>query len=325
MAVSGPYLDDNKRRRHELRNQLQSVGLILAIGSLMALCAFLLWSVSGVVWTVVSVGLLVLIGPRISPETVMAMFRARRVDRNHGAQIYRLIEVLSDRAELPATPHLYVVPSMTLNAFAVGRPTRSVIAVTEGLLRKLSLRELAGVLAHEISHVRNNDLWIMGLADIMTRITQFMSYFAVFLVIFNLPAIMTDSARVPWLAIILLYLAPTISSLMQLGLSRTREYDADLEGAQLTGDPEGLAIALENLERYQGRFWEDLVLPGRKIPQPSLLRSHPATADRIARLRELAKTQAMPPIDIVEAPMVTLVGFGPIAMRPRYRLPGLWF
>jgi heat shock protein HtpX len=216
---------------------------------------------------------------------------------------------------------------MTLNAFATGTPGKAVIGITEGLLRRLSLHELAGVLAHEISHVRNNDLAVMGLADIMTRFTQALSYLALFLAIFNLPAILLGDSDISFLALLLLYLAPTIGSLLQLGLSRTREFDADLEGAELTGDPAALASALGKLERYQGRFWEDMMfpVPSRKIPQPSLLRSHPPTEDRIARLQALRARDLPAPIEVVEEPMVSLVGLGPIAMRPRYRFPGVWF
>jgi heat shock protein HtpX len=115
-------------------------------------------------------------------------------------------------------------------------------------------------------------------------------------------------------------------SLLQLALSRTREFDADLDGAVLTGDPVGLASALSRVERYQGRLWEDLAAPGgRRIPAPSVLRSHPETEERVARLRSLAPEQMLPPLDIREEPMVSLVGFGPVAIRPRFRLPGLWF
>ena len=116
------------------------------------------------------------------------MYRARAIDPRQGEQILYIVEELSRRAKLPATPSVYVIPSMTLNAFATGTPDNAVIGITEGLLRRLSLRELAGVLAHELSHVRNNDLAVMSLADVMTRFTQVLSYLAVFLAIFNLPA-----------------------------------------------------------------------------------------------------------------------------------------
>jgi heat shock protein HtpX len=322
-----PVFDETRRRVHKSRNELQTAVLVGGLGLLTAFCAWLLWSWTGVVVTIAWIGVLYALAPRLPPEMVMRLYRARPLDPQHGGQIAHIVGELARRAGLPAVPRLYVIPSMTLNAFATGTPEKAVIAVTEGILRRLTLRELAGVLAHEISHVRNNDLAVMSLADVMTRFTQTLSYLALFLAIFNLPAILLGDSDVSLLALLLLYLAPTIGSLLQLGLSRTREYDADLEGAQLTGDPAGLASALNKLERYQGHFWEDLMfpVPGRKIPQPSLLRSHPPTEERIARLKALETRKLQPPIEVVEEPMVSLVGLGPIAMRPRYRFPGVWF
>ncbi|WP_227272060.1 M48 family metalloprotease [Roseobacter weihaiensis] len=91
----------------------------------------------------------------------------------------------------------------------------------------------------------------------------------------------------PWIVPILLVVSPTIMALLRLALSRTREYDADRGGAELTGDPAGLASALLKLERRTGRFWEEMILPGRRIPDPSLLRTHPPTEERVRRLQEL--------------------------------------
>jgi heat shock protein HtpX len=256
----------------------------------------------------------------------MAMYRAHPLEARQGEQIPYIVEELSRRAQLPAVPKVYVIPSMTLNAFATGTPQKAVVGITEGLLRRLSLRELTGVLAHELSHVRNDDLAVMSLADLMTRFTGVLSYLAIFIAIFNLPAWLLGDADMPWLALLLLYLAPTIGSLLQLGLSRTREFDADLEGTLLTGDPRGLASALEKLERYQGSIWEDMLpLPSRRIPQPSLLRSHPPTAERVARLLALENREMAPPIEVTEEPMVSMVGMGPGSMQPRYRFPGVWY
>lgn len=226
---------------------------------------------------------------------------------------------------------LYVIPSMTLNAFAAGSRGHSAIAVTEGLLRRLTLSETAGVLAHEISHIRNNDLLVMGLADVITRVLQLMSYAALGLAVFNVFALARGEDTVSWWAVLFLYLAPALSSLLQLGLSRAREFEADRSAVSLTGDPAALAAALRRLETYTGHFWEDLMfpVPGRRVPHPSLLRSHPETEDRIDRLMALDSSQpgAAPhaPLVIVEQPMMSLVGYGPGDMRPRYRWPGLWF
>ena len=327
MAASEALSNKNYQRDHRLRNLTQSILLVGGMAVLMSLCAWLIWSWMGIFWVLVAASFMLFLGQRaVPPELVMRLYRAQPLDPRHGKQLYQIITELSSRADLKNTPKIYVVPSLTLNAFATGRTDNAAIAVTEGLLRKLSMRELAGVLAHEISHIHNHDLSIMSLADTISRLTQAMSFAAIVLAIINIPTLFTGDWHISWTAILLLYLAPSIGSLLQLGLSRAREYDADLEGASLTGDPIGLASALNKLERYQGQFWEDLVFPStRKIPQPSLLRSHPETADRVARLRELTGQMPFPQLDVREEPLVTLVGMGPIEMRPRYRWSGLWF
>ena len=122
-------------------------------------------------------------------------------------------------------------------------------------------------------------------------------------------------------------LAPTFGSLLQLSLARAREFDADRAGAWLSGDPAALASALNKIERVQGTLWEDMVLPvpGRRIPAPSVLRTHPATEERIGRLRALEHAELPPAIELKEEPMVSLAGLGPGEMRPRLRFPGVWF
>src|SRR5262245_64383316 len=326
-AALTPLLDDDQRRSHRARNELHSALLVSGLGFVTAFSGWLLWSWTGALVAIASIGTLHLFAPRLPPEIIMRMYRARPIDPNQGGQILYVVGELARRAKLPTVPAVYVIPSMTLNAFATGTPMKAVVGITEGLLRRLSLRELAGVLGHELSHVRNGDLSVMALADVMTRFTQVLSYLAVLLAIFNLPAWLLGDADMPFLGLLLLYLAPTIGSLLQLALSRTREYDADLEGAELTGDPRGLASALQKLERYQGSFWEDLMfpVPARRIPQPSLLRSHPPTEERMRRLLELEHRELPPPIDVVEEPMVSMVGVSPGSMQPRYRFPGVWY
>jgi heat shock protein HtpX len=323
-----PFLDPERLAAHRRRNLTHSVLLVIGMSLIVMASASLIWSWAGAAAAGVFVVALALIGPRMPPETIMRLYNGIPVDARHGAQLHRLVEVLADRAELARHPRLYVIPSTTLNAFATGSPSNAAIGITEGLLRRLELRQVAGVIAHEMSHIRNNDLHVMAMADALTRFTQFLAYLGLLLALLNIPAALLGLETISWAAVLLLYLAPMLTSLLQMGLSRTREYDADLEAAGLTGDPAGLASALAALERYQGRFWEDLMLPvpSRRIPYPSLLRSHPDTASRIARLQELENRPRLArPIVFGEEPMFTLVGHGPAGMMPRHRLFGLWY
>jgi heat shock protein HtpX len=321
-----PFLDHEAKARHRYRNLTHTVAMIAAMGALMLISATLIWGWWGMAVALLSVAAVTLLAPRVSPETVMRLYRAKRVEPRHGGQLIHLLTVLAERAELPSVPSLYVVPSTTLNAFATGSERHSAIAVTEALLRRLDPREIAGVLAHEMSHIRNNDLLVMGLADVMTRFMQMLAWVAVALAALNIPAMLLGLDVFPWPAIALLYLAPAASSLLQLALSRTREFDADLEAAGLTGDPQGLASALRTLENAQGSYWEDLMLPPvRRVPYPSLLRSHPPTEERIERLASLVKPVPERRIVALEGPVFTLVGLGPGDMLPRRRWPGLWY
>jgi heat shock protein HtpX len=323
-----PFLDGTRFEEHRWRNAIQSIALVCGMSTIVMVSAALIWSWSGAIAAGVFVLVLAFVGPRVPPEAVMRLYNGVPVEPRHGAQLLRLVEILADRAELARRPRLYVVPSTTLNAFAAGNRDNAAIAVTEGLLRRLSLREVASVIAHEMSHIRNNDLHVMTVADALTRFTQMLAYLGLLLAVLNVPAMIFDLQAFSWIAVLLLYSAPLLNSLLQLALSRTREYDADAEAAGLTGDPAGLASALGALERYQGRFWEDLMLPyhARRIPYPSLLRSHPETAERIQRLHDLApSTGRTRSIDIDEAPLFTLVGVGPAGMTPRYRGLGLWY
>ncbi len=317
------YLDEDQRRRARTRNVAQSILLTGGIGAITALSAYILFGSQGIIWALILIGVFVLIGPRVAPDGIMRMFNARPIDPARAAYIIQIVRTLSDRAGLSAAPRLYIIPSPTLNAFAIGKASNYSIGVTEGLLRRLDLKELAGVLAHEITHVRNNDIWVMGLADILSRLTRTMSFFAVALFLLSVPAALMMGSAMPWSAIAVLYFAPALSSLLQLALSRAREYDADLGAATLTGDPEALSSALNKLERYQGRFWEDIFMPGRRIPAPSVLRTHPQTSQRIARLMALQKPAGRP-LSIPKA-QSQVFGLGSIPQHPRFHWTGFWF
>jgi len=317
-------IDIRAHRLHRARNLLQSALLILGMAAIAGACAWTLWGGAGLIWAVALVALVLVLSPSLPSALVLSLYRARPVARAEFPDGYAILDELAGRAALPTTPVLYYIASSTMNAFAVGSRRRAAIAVSDGLLRAMSRREIAGVLAHEISHVAANDLWIMNLADTMSRLTGWLSYFGMILLIVSLPLWLAGGTGIPWLLVLLLMAAPTLMSLLQLALSRSREYDADLGAAELTGDPIGLAAALEKLERRQGRFWEEILFPGRRIPDPSLLRTHPPTAERVRRLLHLAGPGARPP----PAPppgYAIPVAWRHVSAPPRWRWPGMWY
>lgn len=307
-------------------NVAHSLLLLAGVGAAAGFSAYLIAGLSGVALVAIILVTLASIAPRLPAEALMRLYSARIVPPDD-SQLSSLVDVLAWRAGLLRRPDLYLIPSLTLNAFAAGSPSRPAIAISEGLVRQLTLRELAGVLAHETSHIRNGDLWIMGLADVAARILQILAYLALAMAAYNGLAYMTGRPLVSWLAIAVLYSMPAALNLLQLTLSRAREYEADRLAAALTGDPAGLASALRRVETYTGHFWEDLTppVPARRVPQPSILRTHPPSEQRVARLRDLVQAPSADRLMIVERPMVSLVGMGPAALRPRYRWPGLWY
>lgn len=326
MAVAN-QIDAMVWLQHAWRNRLQSLLLLLIMAAFLALLGWLLWGRDGLVM-LLSVGIVgVLANPAFSPRLIMRMYGARRLAENEAPSLWRAISILSERAGLASPPGLYYVPSRMLNAFAVGSRDQSAIAVTDGLLRQLEMREVIGVLAHEISHIRNNDLWVMGLADLFSRATSVMSLMGQFLLLMNFPLILFSGATINWWAILLLIFAPNLSALAQLALSRTREYDADLNAARLTGDPEGLARALARIERVQGSWLERIILPGRRIPEPSLLRTHPETEKRIARLQALQPQmdETATRLQVTENLARDALPPAPVRREPHWHLNGLWY
>ena len=281
-------LDLLEQQRHRSMNRLHTFVLVGGSLALLGVTAFIFAGSTGVILAVLMGAFALFSMQRISPKMVLTMYKAVPAGPDVFPQGHRIVAELARRAKLPAAPSLAIVPSRMLNAFAVGRPDDSAIAITDALARSLTERELAGVLAHEMSHIAHEDLKVMAMADIVTRYTSVMSTVGFFSLFFNLAGAAGGyGAGVPWLAVALLMASPTIGSLLQLALSRTREFDADLGAAMLTGDPDGLASALKKLERVQKGMWEGMVLPGGRVPAPSVLRTHPPTEERVARLMAL--------------------------------------
>lgn len=310
-------------QRHAWVNQLQTGFLISALLAICALVGSFIFGTLGV-WMAIGSGLLaLLIEPSASWRVTLNLYRAQPIHPEDAPVLWEILRTLSLRAGLPSMPTLYYLPSPLINAFAVGSQKRSAIALTYGLLNRLNSRELAGVLAHEVAHIANGDLRVMGLADGVSRLTALLSMFGqLFLLVLAPILILSDvEFEINWPVLLVLLLSPHLTLLMQLGLSRLREYDADLNAALLTDDPQGLALALAHIEQAsRGWFW--ILLPGWGNPEPSWLRSHPSTAERIRRLQALVPQNPQP----VWASQLYLPEYiNKYAIRaPRWRVGGYW-
>jgi heat shock protein HtpX len=305
--------------RHRWLNRLQSALLVLTLLGIAAVAGSLLLGEQGLWLALASATFALLIEPATASSLTLRLYRARPLHPDEAPELWAVLRELAARAGLPAVPVPHYVPSAVVNAFATGSKNHCAIALTDGLLRSLTHRELTGVLGHEIAHIANEDLRVMSLADSISRLTHFLALIGQITILFSVPAVFMGIMDVSLPALLLLAIAPQLALLAQLGLSRVREFDADRLAAELTGDPHGLASALAKIERVS-HSWRAWLLPGWGNPEPSWLRTHPATAERIQRLRELA--ESMTPQPLQSRPLRP--DFALAQRPPRWRAGGLW-
>jgi heat shock protein HtpX len=280
-----------------MRNNLKTVVLLTLMGALiMGIGAFFGQTglIIGFVFAIVMVG-----GSYWFSDTLaIKAARAQPVTEQEMPEFYRVVRELTTKAGMPM-PKLYVSPEMQPNAFATGRnPNHAAVAVTKGILQTLEWDELRGVLAHEISHVGNRDILISSVAASLALMITFVARMAMWGAIFGGGGGRgndRDGGNVIGL-IAMMILAPLAAALLQMALSRSREYEADRSGARLIGDGEPLARALQKIEGYAKQVPMKIdpahaqafiinPLSGQKIQYSNLFRTHPPTEDRIARLR----------------------------------------
>ncbi|MCB9291373.1 MAG: M48 family metalloprotease [Lewinellaceae bacterium] len=281
-------MSEDKIFLQKITNFGRTTALMLGMLALMLGLGYSLFGTTGLIWAGI-LGVIGLVGSTQLPsQLIMRMQGARPLGAYEAPNLMRVMKQLSERAGLSQMPRLYYIPSGVLNAFATGNKNDPAIAITHGLLNRLSLRELSGVLAHELSHIRNKDLQLKSTVNIILRLTRVFSLTGQLLFFIYLPMALMGQPPFSWVAILLLIFAPTLMALMANAFSRTRELEADLEAARLTGDPESLALALQKLDYYnQGGFFSFL-RPKSGINVPNWLRTHPSTEERVERLRELA-------------------------------------
>ena len=279
-------------------NLLKTAVLMAAITALFMTIGRLLGGQQGMV-----LALVVALGMNVfsywfSDKLVLRMYNAQEVDAQSSPQFYRMVQELAERAQLPM-PRVYLINEDAPNAFATGRnPSHAAVAATTGILRTLSERELRGVMAHELAHVKHRDILISTISATMAGAISMLANFAMF---FGGRDNEGRSVN-PIVSILVMILAPIAAGLIQMAISRAREFEADRGGAEISGDPQALATALQKIHRVaQGLPLETaerhpetaqmmIMNPLSGGGLRGLFSTHPSTEERVERLLEMARS-----------------------------------
>lgn len=235
-----------------------------------------------------------------SDTMVLKMYNAREVSESDAPQIYNIVKNLAQKAELPM-PKVYIIDSLVPNAFATGRnPSHAAVAVTTGIMNALDYNEISGVLGHEMAHVKHRDILISTIAAAMAGVISMIANIVQWGAIFGTRDDDDEGGFIGTLVTIII--APLVAMLIQLAISRSREYDADKTGGELCGNPEYLASALSKIERYAlnapplensnsatAHMFIVNPLENTKKFLAGLFSTHPATEERITLLHEQAR------------------------------------
>ena len=279
-----------------LGNWLKTTVLMAAIVALFGAIGGYLGGANGMIMALIFGGAMNFFAYWFSDKMVLRMYNAQEVDETSAPQFYAMVRELAQRAGLPM-PRVYLIDVAQPNAFATGRnPENAAVAATTGILNLLSAREIRGVMAHELAHVQHRDILISTISATMAGAISALANFAMF---FGGRDSEGRPAN-PVASILVALLAPLAASLIQMAISRAREYEADRGGAEICGDPNALADALTKIDRYARGIpmqvaEEHPATAQMMIMNPlsgggiaGLFSTHPATEERVARLRALA-------------------------------------
>jgi heat shock protein HtpX len=280
-----------------LDNWFKTTVLMAGIVVLFATVGMLLGGKSGMLIALIFAGAMNIYAYWFSDQAVLKMYNAQPVDATSAPEFYGMIAELAQRAGLPM-PAVYIIDEAQPNAFATGRdPEHAAVAATTGIIRMLSPRELRGVMAHELTHVKNRDTLISTISATMAGAISAIAQFGM---LFGGGSNSQGERNVhPVVAILIMLLAPIAAMLIQMAISRAREFSADAGGAAISGDPEALATALQKIEAYaHGTPMETaelhpetaqmmIINPLTGAGVQGLFRTHPATEERVARLMAL--------------------------------------
>jgi heat shock protein HtpX len=282
-----------------MANQLRTTVLLAALTVLIVLFGRMFGGNQGMVIAFVFALIMNFGSYWFSDKIVLAMYRAKELTQSEAPKIHQLVAELAQRGGIPK-PRIYLIPSETPNAFATGRnPEHAVVAVTQGIVRLLNDDELKGVLAHELGHVKNRDILIGSIAATLAGVVMMLATMARWGAIFGLGGGNDDEGGGNILVLIIMSIvAPLAALLIQMAISRSREYLADETGARLAQDPRSLASALEKLATASKRIPMQEAKPATAhmfIVNPlsgggfaSWFSTHPPVEERVSRLRAMA-------------------------------------
>jgi heat shock protein HtpX len=280
-------------------NFVKTTVLLAGLAALLIFCGGALGGRSGAIIGLVFAGVMNFGMYWFSDKIVLKMYKAKQVTEQEAPDLYATVRVLAENAELPM-PKVYIMNKDTPNAFATGRnPAHAVVAVTSGLMKLLSREELGGVIAHELSHIKNRDILISTVAATVAGAISYMAQMAMWASMFS-GSRDRDRGGSPIVLIIMMIVGPLAAMIIQMAISRSREYAADKGGADITGHPLYLANALKKLEFYNKKTPMQKVndatahmfivspLSG-KGGMRKLFSTHPPVAERVKRLEAMAK------------------------------------
>jgi len=285
----------------DMSSQFRTLMLLTVLTVFIVFMGRLIGGPTGMVMALVLAGLMNFVSYWFSDKIVLSMYGAQPVSEQEAPELYMMIREMAQRAGIPM-PRVYIIPSEAPNAFATGRsPEKAVVAVTEGLLRLMEPHEIKGVLAHELAHVKNRDILIQSIAATLAGAVMVLADIARWSVIFGgFRGDDEDEGLGIFGTIAVAILAPIAAMLIQLAISRSREYLADEMGAKFAGNPEFLASALEKLGYATQKIPMQNVNPATShmfIVNPlsgggwlTLFSTHPPLEERIRRLRTMAYT-----------------------------------
>lgn len=237
-----------------------------------------------------------------SDKIALKMAGAREVSYGEAPELHDMVARLAQASGLPK-PRVAIVDADAPNAFATGRnPNNGLVAVTTGIVKTLDRRELAAVISHELGHIRNRDILISAIAATFAGAITMLAHIGQFAMIFGGRSDDDDDGGGIFGALLMIILAPIAATIIQLAISRSREFGADRTGAEVGGDPEALASALEKLDAYSRHIplpvnpaasHMFIVKPLTGFSMQSLFSSHPPTEQRVARLRQIARERSI--------------------------------